>query len=565
MKAILNFTLLSIFYHCTVAFVKHSSQFLTVKDAKRDIFQLKMTGNHDFDLIIVGCGVGGHGAALHARACGLNTAIFTGKDIGGTCVNRGCVPSKALLAASGRVRELKDKAYLEAFGISLNGVKVDRQAAADHAKNLADKVKGGLTNSLKKLGVTILPGSGVLTGKPNEIVDSSTGEIYTARNIILAPGSVPFVPSGVTIDDKTVFTSDAALRLEWVPQYVAIVGSGYIGLEFSDVYTALGSEVTFIEAMPKIMPTFDKEIAQIAEKVLIEPRPIDYRTNVFASEVIPGIPGQSPVVIKMIDSKTKEHVETLEVDACMIATGRIPNTKTLGLENWGIETVRGFIQVNEKMQVKRGPNGEVIPGLWCIGDANGLMMLAHAASAHGISAVENMCGRPHEVNHQAIPAACFTHPEIAMVGLTEEQAIEDAKKKGYSLGKASSSFKSNSKALIENETEGIAKVLFNKETEEIVGVHILGLHASDLIQECANAVSSGTTVRQLASLVHTHPSLSEVMDDVFKAAVGATSPFERMSEFEENTADLNSSPVKMMAPELEVENSLVSEPVFVSK
>jgi dihydrolipoamide dehydrogenase len=326
----------------------------------------------------------------------------------------------------------------------------------------------------------------------------------------------------VIADEKTVYTSDGALELEFVPEWVAIIGSGYIGLEFSDVYTALGSEVTFIEALDTLMPTFDREIAKQAERLLIRDRPIDYRTGVFASEVTPGIPGVKPVTIKMIDAKTKEHVETIEVDAAMVATGRVPNTANMGLEAMGIETNRGFVAVNEKMQVMTSHNegATVVPNLYCIGDANGKMMLAHAASAHGISAIENICGREHVVNHDAIPAACFTHPEIAMVGPTEEQAIEMAKKQGWTLGKSQGNFRANSKALAEGEGNGIAKVLFNKETGKVVAVHIIGLHAADLIQECANAVAAGTTVQELSMMVHTHPTLSEVMDEAFKGAVG---------------------------------------------
>lgn len=332
----------------------------------------------------------------------------------------------------------------------------------------------------------------------------------------------------MTVDEKTVYTSDGALELGFVPEWVAIIGSGYIGLEFSDVYTALGSEVTFIEAMDKLMPTFDREIAKQAERLLIRDRPIDFRTGVFASEVTPGIPGVKPVTIKMIDAKTKEHVETLEVDAAMIATGRVPNTANMGLEERGIETNRGFVNVNEKMQVLSCPEAEgtvpeVIPNLYCIGDANGKMMLAHAASAHGISAIENICGRSHEVNHNAIPAACFTHPEISMVGPTEEQAVEMAEKEGWTLGKSQGSFRANSKALAEGESAGMAKVLFKKETGHVVAVHIIGLHAADLIQECANAVAAGTTVQELSMMVHTHPTLSEVMDEAFKGAVGMSS------------------------------------------
>jgi dihydrolipoamide dehydrogenase len=263
-------------------------------------------GEFDFDVAVIGCGVGGHGAALHSRAQSLKTAVFAGNDVGGTCVNRGCVPSKALLAASGRVREMQNAEHLKEFGIEVEGkVKYDRASIAAHAKNLANRVKGNLEASLVGLGVDVIEGRGILTGNPHEIKDSATGKVYTARDIILAPGSIPFVPPGVTVDEKTVYTSDGALELEHVPEWVAIVGSGYIGLEFSDVYTALGSEVTFIEALPNIMPTFDREIAKLAERLLIRDRPIDYRTGVFASEVTPGIPGQKPVTIKMIDAQTK--------------------------------------------------------------------------------------------------------------------------------------------------------------------------------------------------------------------------------------------------------------------
>jgi dihydrolipoamide dehydrogenase len=214
----------------------------------------------------------------------------------------------------------------------------------------------------------------------------------------------------------------------------------------------------------------------------------------------------------------------LEVDACMVATGRVPNTANMGLEAMGITTQRGFVAVNEKMEVLTShENGQVVPNVYCIGDANGKMMLAHAASAQGISAIENIVGRTHVVNHDAIPAACFTHPEIAMVGPTEEQCVEKAQKEGWTLGKSQGNFRANSKALAEGEGNGIAKVLFKKETGEVVAVHIIGLHAADLIQECANAVSAGTTVQELAMMVHTHPTLSEVMDEAFKGAVGMSS------------------------------------------
>ena len=482
---------------------------------------LSMT-DYDYDVAIIGCGVGGHGAALHARAKGLKTAVLTAKDIGGTCVNRGCVPSKALLAAAGRIRDMKNEHHLKSLGISVGDVSFDREGVANHAQQLANKVKGNLEMSLKGLGVEIIESKGLLTDQPHTIaLDSLNGKTITAKDIILAPGSVPLVPKGIECDEKTVFTSDGGLKLASIPEYIAIIGSGYIGLEFSDVFTALGSEVTFIEAADTIMPTFDPDVRRVADRLLVKGRGIDYRTGVFASKVTPGIPGEKPVTVNMIDAKTKEHVETLEVDACMVATGRAPNTGDMGLEAAGIETnQRGFVEVDEHMRVLTTTNGEIVPNLYCIGDANGKFMLAHTASAQGISAVENIVGRPHKVNHNAIPAACFTHPEVAFVGLTEDQAKELAKLEGFEVGKSTGYFKANSKALAENEGDGIAKVIFRKDTEELLGVHIIGIHAADLIQECANAVAAGTTVRELAMMTHTHPTLCEVLDAAFKGAVG---------------------------------------------
>merc|ERR1719440_2502490 len=475
-------------------------------------------GATDFDLIVVGCGVGGHGAALHAVSKGMSVCVVAGEDVGGTYVNRGCVPSKALLAASGRVREIGNDEHLAKMGITTGGVSYEREKLSAHANNLASNVAKNLGNSLTALGVTVYPEKGRLVdGKTVELVGTSRS--VSAKNVILATGSVPFVPPGVELDGKTVFTSDEALKLEWVPEWIAIIGSGYIGLEFSDVYTALGADVTFIEGMPRLMPFFDKQIAQQADKILIRPRNIDSYTGVFASEIIPGVPGIRPVTVKMIDAETKALTETIYPDAVMVCTGRKPYSEGLGLEAAGVHVNRGFVQVNEKMQAL-DEAGSPIDGLWCIGDLNGKMMLAHAASAQGISAVENMCGENHMLNHDAVPAACFTHPEIAMVGPTEEQAKERAAQEGWELGVSIGNFRANSKALAEG--EGIAKVMFRKDTTEVIGVHIVGLHAADLIQECANAIEHGIDLRQLSMTVHTHPTLCEVLDEAFKGAMGRT-------------------------------------------
>ncbi|NEP88612.1 MAG: dihydrolipoyl dehydrogenase [Okeania sp. SIO2C2] len=473
-----------------------------------------MTQEFDYDLIIIGAGVGGHGAALHATSCGLKTAIVEAAEMGGTCVNRGCIPSKALLAASGKVRELRDTHHLKTLGIQLDNVAYDRQVIASHASNIVDKIRGDMTNSLKRLGIDLIKGWGQMAGQQKVMVKTDKGEEYfTAKDIILAPGSIPFVPPGIELDGKTVFTSDDALKLDWLPPWVAIVGSGYIGLEFSDIYTALGSEITMIEALDRLMPTFDEDIAKIAQRVLIQSRDIETKVGKLAIKVTPG----SPVIIELADAKTKEVEEVLEVDACLVATGRIPYTKNLGLDYVGVETDRrGFIPVDNKMAVLS--SGEPVPNLWAIGDATGKMMLAHTASAQGITVVENICGRNRDVDYLSIPAAAFTHPEISYVGMTETAAKDLGKDQGFEVGSVKTYFKGNSKAIAEGETDGIAKVIYRQDTGELLGVHIIGLHASDLIQEAANAMAQKQSVNQLSFNVHTHPTLSEVLDEAFKRA-----------------------------------------------
>ncbi|KAL7246574.1 hypothetical protein ACSBR2_001634 [Camellia fascicularis] len=296
-------------------------------------------------------------------------------------------------------------------------------------------------------------------------------------------------------------------------------------LEVSKIYPSHQSnnntilQVTFVEALDQLMPGFDPKIGKLAQRIT------------------PAKDGK-PVMIELIDAKTKEPKDTLEVDAALIATGRAPHTKGLGLENINVETQCGFVPVDERMRVIDA-NGKLVPNLYCIGDANGKMMLAHAASAQGISVVEQVCGKDHVLNHLSIPAACFTHPEISMVGLTEKyfqlimwvlsfprltvkcilvlvhcfqmlhpQAREKAEKEGFEISVAKTSFKANTKALAENEGEGLAKLIYRPDNGEILGVHIFGLHAADLIHKASNAIALGTQIQPLGSSLSRPSGLS---------------------------------------------------------
>ena len=469
----------------------------------------------DFDVIVIGAGYGGFDAAKHAAEHGLKVAIIESRDMGGTCVNRGCVPSKALLAASGRVRELADAEHLAGFGIHAAPVRFERHKIADHANQLVATIRGNLTKTLERSGVTIIRGSGRLESAQAVGVREISGvdRVLTAKDVILATGSDPFVPPGIETDGRSVFTSDEAVSLEWLPRWLAIIGSGYIGLEFADVYTALGCEVTMIEALDRVMPTFDPDISRIAARHLIDGRDIDARAGVLAQSIKPG----APVQIELVDMQTREAVETLEVDAVLVATGRVPSSRTLNLEKLGVETQRGFVPINDRMQVLA--NGQPIPHLWAVGDVTGKLMLAHTAAAQGTVAIDNILGHNREIDYRSIPAATFTHPEISSVGLSEADAKQLAADQGFELGVVRSYFKANSKALAELDSDGLMKLLFNKVSGEVLGAHIYGLHAADLIQEVANAVARRQSVRQLANEVHTHPTLSEVVEVAYKLAL----------------------------------------------
>ncbi len=468
----------------------------------------------DFDLIVIGAGYGGFDAAKHAAEHGLNVAIIESRDMGGTCVNRGCVPSKALLAASGKVRELADAQHLKKFGIHSTPVRFERKKIAEHANSLVATIRTNLTKTLERSGVTILKGLGRLEGAQKVGIRDKNGvdRVLTSKDVIIATGSDPFVPPGIATDGRTVFTSDEAINLEWLPRWIAIIGSGYIGLEFADIYTALGCEVTMIEALDRVMPTFDPDITKLAYRNLIDGRDIDAKAGVLAKKVVPGC----PVKIELADVESRDTVDELEVDAVLVATGRAPTSKNLNLESMGIETVRGFISVDDSMRVLKG--GQPVPNLWAVGDITGKLMLAHTAAAQGTVAVDNILGDLRKIDYRSIPAATFTHPEISSVGLSESEAKDLASKENFELGSVRSYFKANSKALAELESDGLMKLLFRKDSGEVLGAHIYGLHAADLIQEVANAIARRQCVTQLANEVHTHPTLCEVIEVAYKQA-----------------------------------------------
>ncbi|MCY3654823.1 MAG: FAD-dependent oxidoreductase, partial [Cyanobacteria bacterium MAG IRC1_bin_28] len=272
-----------------------------------------------------------------------------------------------------------------------------------------------------------------------------------------------------------------------------------------------------IEALDQLMPSFDADIRKLATRHLIEARDIETYTGVLASKVTPG----SPVRIELRHAASKELVDTLEVDGVLVATGRAPVSRDLNLASVGVATERGFIPVDERLRVLA--DGEPVEGLWAVGDVTGKLMLAHAAAAQGIVAVENILGHGGTMDYRSIPAVTFTHPEISSVGLTQEQAQAEAGEQGFELGSVRSYFRANAKALAEAEGDGLMKLLFRRDNGRVLGAQIYGLHAGDLIQEVANAMAAGQSVQQLSRAVHTHPTLSEVVEVAYKQAAAALS------------------------------------------
>ncbi|KAL8426658.1 hypothetical protein Efla_005915 [Eimeria flavescens] len=522
-----------------------------------------------FDIAVVGLGVGGHAACLHAKALGLRVTAVSGGDPGGTCVNRGCIPSKALLAAARRVRTLQHTKLLNEMGIDLGegAVKLNPRTAGKYALGVAAKVRGGLVGSLAAHKIPVydavatVEAPGLLRLTPTATSPPHLPTELRARNIILAPGSKPFVPPGIDMpaaaaaqqgeqagpaydQQQQIMTSDTAVGLPVMPSYMTIIGAGYIGMEFAEVFSAMGAEVTLIEAGDRMLPGVDPAIAQAAERILLQrdsERPIKLLTNTLAASVKRTQPISSdrppaPLEVQLKDAKTGESKGVLFPDACLVATGRRPTSQGLGLEALGVKLMRGgFVPVDACMRVVKGSAAaaggkegeankeEPIDGLYCIGDANGLLQLAHAASAQAVTAVEAIAGRSRPFNPRLIPAACFTNPEIAFVGYTEPEAQELAKKEGFEVGVATSNFRANSKAVAEGEAEGIMKVIWRKDSGQLLGCHMIGPHAGDLMQQCANAMATDMPIQRLAQITHTHPTLSETVEAAWKHAVGLLS------------------------------------------
>jgi len=455
------------------------------------------------DLIVIGGGPGGYVAAILAAQLGLDVACVDEHDaLGGTCLRVGCIPSKALLESSERFAEAREG--LGDHGVELTGVQLDLDALLKRKDRIVSTLTRGIASLFKKNKVTRYTGRGVIDGKGKVTVRTEDSEEqHSAEHILLATGSRAASLPGIEFDeDGIIGTSTDALRYHPVPDKLVVIGGGYIGLELGSVWNRLGAEITVLEFLDRILPTTDREMAEEAQK-LFEKQGIGIHleTKVTAATVRNG-----KAAVETEDG------QTFEADRVLVAVGRRPNSEEIGLETLDIETDdKGFIRVDDHYRTSA-------EGVYAIGDVIGGAMLAHKAEEEGVACVERIATGYGHVNYEAIPAVVFTHPEIASVGRSEEQLSED----GVEYRKGVFPFRGNGRARTLNQVEGSVKVLADPETDRVLGVHILGPRAGDMIAEAAVAMEYGATAEDIARACHAHPTLAEALKEAALAVDNRT-------------------------------------------
>ncbi|MDR7865819.1 MAG: dihydrolipoyl dehydrogenase [Sporomusaceae bacterium] len=451
-------------------------------------------------IIVIGGGPGGYVAAIRAAQLGAEVHLVENEHIGGTCLNVGCIPTKSLLHAAELYHAVTHGA---SQGIKADNVTVDWPAVMARKRAVVTKLVRGVEGLLKANGVTVHRGAGSLKGPRTVEIVGDTPAVLEADAVILATGSEPVRLNFPGADLPGVIDSTAALALPAIPASIAIIGGGVIGVEFAALYRSFGAEVTVIEMLPEILPPVDGEIAALIRGHLAK-QGVKFLTGARLSEVKKTAAGLAAVVVA--GDKTQE----IAAEQVLVAVGRRPRTAGLGLENAGIATERGRVTVDANFLTNQS-------GVYAVGDINGLIMLAHAASAQGTAAVEHALGHRSAYHGHTIPSCIYTSPEVAGVGLTEEQA----KAQGVAYKTGVFPLAGNGKALIESGGTGQIKIISGAKHGEILGVHIFGPRATDLIAEAALALRLEATVDELISTIHAHPTVSEAMGEAALAVAGA--------------------------------------------
>jgi dihydrolipoamide dehydrogenase len=471
----------------------------------------KQLMSEKFDVIVIGSGPAGYVAAIRAAQLGLKTACVEkwkndeGKGVnGGTCLNVGCIPSKALLDSAYKYHEAKDD--LAVHGISTKDVKIDVPAMIARKGQIVKNLTGGIAGLFKSNGVTSLFGTGkLLAGKKVEVTDfEGKTATYEANHVILASGSSPINIPVAPVDNDVIVNSTGALEFQAVPKRLGVIGGGVIGLELGSVWNRLGSKVIVLEAMDSFLGMMDQQIAKEAQKILTK-QGLDIRTS---SRVTGSKVNGKEVTVTYADKDGKEQTETF--DKLIVCVGRRPYTEGLLAADSGVKfDERGFIFVNEQCATN-------VAGVWAIGDVVRGPMLAHKGSEEGVMVAERIAGQKSQINYDIIPSVIYTHPEVAAVGKTEEQV--KASGEPYNVG--TYSFSHHGRALAANDNQGLVKIIAHAVTDRILGAHIVGPSAADLVQQVAIAMEFGSSAEDVGMMVFGHPTLSEAVKEAALAVNG---------------------------------------------
>lgn len=443
-------------------------------------------GAYDYDVVVIGAGPGGYVAAIRCTQLGLKTAVVEAADCGGTCLNRGCIPTKALLHPA----EIYETMAKEAAGIGVHAadLSVDYSEVYTFKEKVVKRMSGGVEKLLKGHKATIIKGKAVLTGAHNILVD---GKDYTADKIILATGAEPARIPIPGIDGEGVLNSNGVLACDKLPEKVVIIGGGVIGIEFATLYNSFGKEVVVVEALPRIMTTMDEDASAVMADILTR-KGVEIHVNAKVTEIKDG-----PTVVYDENGKIGEA----SGDMVIVAIGRRPVTRDMGLEAAGVKVSdRGFVEVNDMLQTS-------VPNIYAIGDITGKVQLAHVASAQGCVAAANCAGGSKTMSYNIVPSVIYSNPEVAAVGITEAEARD----KGMNVKTGFFSAAGNGRSVILGSTDGFIKLVTEASTGEILGATIVAPHASDMIAEIAVAMKSEATVEEIADTVHPHPSVSEII------------------------------------------------------
>ena len=454
--------------------------------------------NDNFDVIVIGGGPGGYVCAIRAAQLGLKTACVESRaTLGGTCLNVGCIPSKSLLNLSENYNKAK-KDFVNQ-GIELSDVKLNINKMMSNKDKSVKVLTKGVEFLFKKNKVTYLKGKGVIFSKNDVVVyENEKKQSYKTKNIVIATGSFPTSIPGVDIDEKNIVSSTGALSFSEVPKNLVVIGGGYIGLEMGSVWSRLGSKVTVLEYLDFITPGMDREVSNEFKKILTK-QGINFKLN---NKVTAVTNVKNKVAIEFVNNQSSVK-DRIECDKVLVSVGRKPYTDGLNLQKIGVKKdAKGSIVVNNKLQTS-------INNIYAIGDVIKGPMLAHKAEEEGIAVAEILAGQAGHVNYDVIPGVIYTSPEVATVGKTEEQLKSE--NQSYKVGKFP--FLANSRAKVNNETDGFVKILAHAKTDKVLGVHIIGPHCGDMIAEMALAMEFGASAEDIARTCHAHPTHTEAIKE----------------------------------------------------